>query len=524
MISTWLSDNAQNAALALFALSAWSLIQQKRRERVSRRELPPGPSGLPFFGNALQIRDGEPWKTYTEWATVYGDLVYVKLFKQGMIIINSEETAKELLEHRSQNYSDRAVSAITEPVGLGFSTVRLPYGQRWRLHRKLYHQVMRADAATSYHPMQLAKARRLLAELLETPSRYHLSLQKFSASIALSIAYDWDVAEKDDPLVSRIESTMDLVFKTLSPMNSVLLSAFPFLLYLPKWMPGSCLRRNIEICREYIKKMADEPFQYVLESLESGKVGKSLASDSLRKLGIHNADPELVLAIKQSSATAFGAGSETTTSSMLVFMLAMVLNPRVQERAQKEIDAMIGTTRLPNFNDRPSLPYVEAVLRETLRWHPVAPLSIPHAAVNNDIYRSYSIPKGMIFVPNAWAMSRNEKKYPRPSEFMPERFISAHGKLTSDTVNFAWGFGRRICAGRHVADASLWAAMVSILATFKLLPAQGPDGESIEIEPRWTNGLTSHPAPFPCRIVARTPEMNPETLAQLIQSSVAGEV
>jgi hypothetical protein len=113
-----------------------------------------------------------------------------------MIIVNSEDVAKELFVQRSRNYSDRVVSPITEPyvpgalagtvsqeplcrrVGLGFSTARLPYGPRWRLHRQIYNRVLHAGVAVRYRPMQLAKARRLLLGLLETPDRYHPCLQK----------------------------------------------------------------------------------------------------------------------------------------------------------------------------------------------------------------------------------------------------------------------------------------------------------------------------------------------------------
>ena len=104
--------------------------------------------------------------------------------------------------------------------------------------------------------------------------------------------------------------------------------------------------------------------------------------------------------------------SAQTLSTFLVFHLAMVLNPEVQAKAQAEIDRVVGKDRLPNFDDRPALPYVEAILRETLRWHPVAPFGasiiplffdillmilsgIPHATTTSDIYKGYFIPKGL---------------------------------------------------------------------------------------------------------------------------------
>ncbi|KAF8837463.1 cytochrome P450 [Paxillus ammoniavirescens] len=522
MISSWLFDNIQYAAIVpcLFVLSALNLRQQRSHELL---QYPPGPKDVPLFGNALYFLKEDRWIVFTEWARVYGDIVYARLFKQQIIVLNSEDVAKELLVQRSRNYSDRAVSPITKPVGMGFSTTRMPYGPQWRLHRQLFNRAMHAGAVGRYRPMQLAKARRLLLDLLETPNRYHPCLQKYSASVILSIAYGWEVSEQDDPLINRLASTVTLVLKTISPTRTLFLSTLPFLLYVPTWMPGSSLRRDVEISREYVGKMADEPFEYVVGNLEDGKIGQSMVSDPFRKLDKDNADPDMLLAIKDASATAFGVGSATTTATLLVFMLAMVLHPRVQAKAQQEIDAVVGSERLPNFADRPSLPYVEAVLREILRWRPVTPMGVSHAALNDDIYRGYFIPKAIAIVPNIWAMTRNENKYPNASEFIPERFIDPAGGLTTDTVDFVWGFGRRVCAGRHVADASLWAGMVSILATFRLLPAQAPNGEDVVFEPQWFDGLPTHPLPFPCQIIPRVLGMNAETLTQLMRSSTVDE-
>ncbi|KAG1849808.1 cytochrome P450 [Suillus tomentosus] len=76
----------------------------------------------------------------------------------------------------------------------------------------------------------------------------------------------------------------------------------------------------------------------------------------------------------------------------------MVLYPDVQRRAQAEIASVIGRDRLPTFEDRASLPYVEAILRETFRWHPILPLDLPHATSSDDIYDGYFIPKGLLFL------------------------------------------------------------------------------------------------------------------------------
>jgi len=86
-------------------------------------------------------------------------------------------------------------------------------------------------------------------------------------------------------------------------------------------------------------------------------------------------------------------------------------------------------------------------------------------------------------------MCHNEVKYPNPSEFNPERFLNPDGTLTDDTVSVVWGFGRRVCPGRHLAEASMWSAIVSMLAIFKFSTAKDENGGDIDITPQWRGGL-----------------------------------
>lgn len=138
----------------------------------------------------------------------------------------------------------------------------------------------------------------------------------------------------------------------------------------------------------------------------------------------------------------------------------MVTCPEVQIRAQEEIDLVIGNSRLPNFSDRPNLPYTDAIYRELLRYSPPAALGIPHALKEDDVYEGYFLPKGISFMmgqraifsrlligavvlPNLWAMAHDENEYPDPFSFKPERFLNADGTLNSDNKILAYGFGRR---------------------------------------------------------------------------------
>ncbi|KIK75721.1 hypothetical protein PAXRUDRAFT_835574 [Paxillus rubicundulus Ve08.2h10] len=185
----------------------------------------------------------------------------------------------------------------------------------------------------------------------------------------------------------------------------------------------------------------------------------------------------------------------------------MVQNPHVWKRAQAEIDALLGMDRLPDFGDRPFLPYVEAILRETLRWQPVTPLGAVamHATISSDIYKGFYIPKGMSCLYTNRAMSHDEAQYPNAEQFIPERFLTAEGTLTDDNpAKYAFGFGRRICPGRHNADASLWSAIATTLATLDFSTVKDTKGKDIIPQPKYVGGLARHPEIFPCRISPRS--------------------
>ncbi|KAF8158901.1 cytochrome P450 [Mycena galopus ATCC 62051] len=183
----------------------------------------------------------------------------------------------------------------------------------------------------------------------------------------------------------------------------------------------------------------------------------------------------------------------------------MALNPEVLEKAQNEIDAVVGVGGLPGFEHRSSLPYCEAVVKEVFRWKPIVPLAVPHATSEDDVYEGYFIPKGTTVLANIWAMTHDESMYgPNVDQFNPNRFLNADGQLNSDDRILGFGFGRRTCAGRHVADAIVWAAIISILTTFDIAKAKDATGKEIEIEPAFTDGVVSHPKPFKCAITPRT--------------------
>ncbi|KAJ6538983.1 cytochrome P450 [Mycena capillaripes] len=187
--------------------------------------------------------------------------------------------------------------------------------------------------------------------------------------------------------------------------------------------------------------------------------------------------------------------------------MAMAMNPEAAKKAQNEIDTVTSLSRLPGFEDRSALPYCEAVYREVMRWRPVAPLGIPRTTSEDDVYNGYFIPKGTIGLSNIWAMVHDESIYPNPEKFSPERFFNADGQLNANENILTFGFGRRACVGRHAADATVWAAIVSVLSAFNIAKANDSNGKEIDIKPGYSDGVVSRPLPFKCSITPRSDAM-----------------
>ncbi|KAN0084466.1 Cytochrome P450 [Tylopilus felleus] len=489
--------------------------------------LPPGPPGIPWIGNVIGVNPSTPWITYAEWAKTYGDIVHSRLFGKDIIILNSEKVAKDLLEIRSKNYSDRPYLVTTELCGLGFLTPFLPYGDQWRLHRRIFHQTFRPDVVHRFLPSQHRKGCHLLRRLFEKPEQFEDHVFEYTAGIIMNSTYDYDPASSKDELLDIVANVLTIIVPVMRPDIAVIIGAFPWLLHLPSWFPGMKFKKEMATAREYSKQYLDRPFEYALQKVVIilpilASVSPSMIYDALQEMEEKGTTPgqSWMHTLKEASGSAFIAASETSTAVLTTFFLMMVVHRDIQEKIQAEIDAVVGKDRLPTIDDRPSLPFLDATFREIFRYCPTVPISVPHATVEEDVYEGFHIPKGTIIISNLWAMAHDESKYPNPHAFMPERFLNDDGSLKPNNVDhIAYGFGRRMCIGRHFADMSVWSVMAKVLAVFNVLRPLDEKGAEIPVEARFAGGNAVHPLPFKCRIVPRFPGMDAEKLENVIAAS-----
>jgi len=186
----------------------------------------------------------------------------------------------------------------------------------------------------------------------------------------------------------------------------------------------------------------------------------------------------------------------------------MLLYPEVAKKAQAELDSVVGTDRIPTFEDRDNLPYINAIVKETIRWHPVAPMGLPHVNEEDDIFNGYFIPKGSIILPCIWGFSKDPAMHDKPFEFIPERFIGgeAYGgrPAETDVMSYAFGFGRRVCPGSLLADASVFMAAATALSTLDIKKAVDARGQTIEPKFEFVEGVLTHPVPYESACVPRS--------------------
>ncbi|KAI0831913.1 cytochrome P450 [Trametes gibbosa] len=508
MLSTFAASWVVAACLFLI------LTTKRVLGRKTQIKLPPGPKGLPVLGNAHQLPTSFTERTLFKWAKQYGDLVYFNVLQTPVLLLNTIEVAKDLLDKRSSNYSDRPRMTLQNELVEATTVGSIPYGDRFRKHRKWMSDFMGKKATLQgYQDIQRREVRNLLHNFYQQPDRFIDHIHLYLASILLEITYGLPVKSVDDQLVRLADRAINGTNDAGRP-GAVAVDFLPILQHIPSWFPGAGFKRQALLVRSYVHEWLDTGYDTVLAAMASGTAAPSVMTSVLTDCG-GNPSPGDVEDIKRLAFNVYGAGVETSRGTLAVFILAMVLNPDVYRRAQEELDAVVGHDQLPDFTDRASLPYVNALLEEVIRWRPALPLGIPHQVIASDHYREYDIPGGCMVIPNAWAMSRDPRYYPEPEEFRPERYLDVREgeKLLPST--FVFGFGRRICPGQAFADASIWLAIANIISMFDIRKPLDEAGNEYTPPAKFLAGFTSRPAPFTCRIFPR-----PGRTAAVLQTHV----
>lgn len=502
--------------LQLFVASLLSAIVYRLLQRRQRPSLPfpPGPKGLPLIGNLRDLPTQYQWLKYERLGQDIGsDILHLEFFGTHLVVLNSEKAANDLLEKRSSIYSDRPqLKALTELLDAGsWVLTSFPYDSKWRSWHKAFYAHLQPAVVRRYHPIEVKANRQLLCNLLDTPQDCLEHLRHMVAQTSLSIAYGIDVAPRGDPTIALTDEALHGI--NVAQNKGRIFNLVPFFIHFPWWFPGAGFKKDAHTYKHKLDQCRDIPYENVRRALEENRAAPSIAVSMITALS-EKSTPEAIFMARALPSNIYAGSIDTTTAAVQSFVLAMVLYPEVQKRAQEEMDSVLGHGHLPEFGDEDALPYLKAVLYELLRWSPPGPLGIPHRLTENDVYNGYFIPAGSLVFSNVWAILHDPATYPEPSKFKPERFLDPTAR--APLPDAAFGFGRRKCPGRSLAWNTVWLTMAGMLAAFEFLPATDADGRPAPPAQEFTSLLASGPMPFKCTIRPRSSTAREAVLAALL--------
>ncbi|EJD46776.1 cytochrome P450 [Auricularia subglabra TFB-10046 SS5] len=504
------------ASAAALVVVRWAVQSYARQKRSGARP-PPGPPGLPIVGNLSVIPPVDSHLAYVPLSKKYGPIMQFHGLGNTIIVINDLKMGIDLLEKRGAIYSGRPKLYMALESGFTWHVGFMPHNEAWRIRRTMVHQKFHAKPTIEMHGLLRRVTLELARGLLRTPENFREHIRRSAAASIMKAVYGIHVADTDDPYVEIAEKAMEAAGVVSIPGRN-LINVIPSLRHIPPWVPffGRWTAEAHKL-RKYPTAMVEVPYARAKDDLSKGTAQPCMVHENLDLI---QSDPDITeQAIKDACAISYLGGADTTVGTLVAFVMAMVLYPEYQRKAQAELDRVLGD-RLPDFADEESLPYVEAIVRETYRRYPVTPLGVPHAVDEDDVYEGYFIKKGSTVMTNVWDIMHNSTMYPDPEKFNPDRFLK-DGRIdesVQDPRIIAFGLGRRICPGRHFADASVFLTVATVLKCFDF----GRHVENgVEIPPSGeiNTGIVSCPVPFKCNITPRS-----KMVGVLIDTSLAANV
>ncbi|KAK1846604.1 cytochrome p450 [Colletotrichum chrysophilum] len=480
-------------------LSILWIVASYSRVLYLRSRMPPGPFPYPIVGNIGQVPTEKPYVTFEKWSKDYNSpLITLWTGNRPTVIANDCWSASDLMDKRANIYSSRPVSYLAGDMldDTENNQTNLVYGDKWRLHRRITHSAVGSQAVRGYRTFQGNESKILARDILDG-NDFVFAIERYACSVASIIGWGRRIRNAEDDL-ARLALSFVQTGASLTTPAQHLAESYPWMCKLPRWMYPlpSALWEDGQRLLKYFYALTVE--------------GSRFPEDSFSKRLI-NEQLELKLSPKEIASLTgnlIGGGVDTTTTTILVFIFAMCAFPRVQHKAQEEIDRVLaGEPHPPRWEDEESLPYCRALLTEIFRWRSAIALGgPPHAPTQDDIYNGMLIPAGTTIIGNLWAIHRNPRDYPNPDEVRPERFLDEAQRRPNPSKRgiFTFGWGRRVCSGQPLAEQGVWFTMVELLWAFRMrsVDDQGND-KKLDIF-AFNNSPAPRPLPFNVEFTPRS--------------------
>ncbi|PWA37112.1 cytochrome P450 [Artemisia annua] len=467
-------------AISIYTVVAWLatvallLFACHLRRPTTRLNLPPGPKPWPIIGN-FNLIGSLPHHSIHDLAQKYGQIMHLKFGSKSVVVGSSVEMAKVILKTMDVNFVCRPKTAAGKYTTYNYSDMTWsPYGPYWRQARKMFNiELFSVKRLDSYEYIRVEETKSLLKELHKScggPIVLKQLLSNVSFNVICRIVVgrrylDESEARKLGLTVYEFKKMLDELFLLSGVLN------------IGDWIPWI----GFMDLQGYVKRMKalskkfDRFLEHVLNEHEARRKaeGGSFVPNDMVDLLLQIADdPTLDVKIERNGVKGFtqdllAGGTETSAISVEWAIAELIKHPEIFEKATEELDRVIGQDRWVEEKDMPNLPYIKAILKESLRLHPVAPLLVPRRARADCKVAGYYIPEDTQILVSVWTIGRDPKLWDKSLEFCPERFIGSEIDLKGNNFELlAFGTGRRMCPGYSLGLKIMESSLANLLHGF----------------------------------------------------------
>ncbi|KAK7276931.1 hypothetical protein RIF29_18080 [Crotalaria pallida] len=453
--------------LFLFVLFK-SINKRLSSSKNSTTKLPPGPWKLPIIGNLHQFLGPIPHIRLRNLAAKYGPLMHLKLGEVSHIIVTSPEMAKSMIKTHDLNLSDRPQTIFAKTVSYnGKSIVFSQYGDYWRQLRKICTiELLTAKRAQSFRSIREEEVSTLIKTLCESEgSIVNLSEMISSFTYGITARAAFGAKNRNQQVfMSAMEEIMHLAIAG----GPCLADFYPSIRVLEKMS-----RTKVEY--ERLHRETDRILQDILDDHKNKKrsdINYEAEEDLVDILLRLQQDMDLQHPLTDDNIKAiiqdiFGAGGETTSGVVEWGMSEMMKNPKVMEEAQAEVRKVYATKGYVDESELHQLIYLKSVIKETLRLHPPAPLSVPRETRETCKINGYEVPAKSTVLFNLWAIGRDPEYWNEAESFKPERFLNSSIDYKGTHFEYIpFGVGRRMCPGISFAIPNIELLLAKLLYHF----------------------------------------------------------
>ncbi|KAK2980949.1 hypothetical protein RJ640_025098, partial [Escallonia rubra] len=451
-----------------------------------RFKLPPGPRPLPFVGNVYDLKPVK-FRCFAEFAQVYGPIFSLTLDSRLNVVVTNSELAKEVLKEKDLNLADRHRNRSSDTFSRGGKDlIWSDYGPHYVKVRKVCNlELFTPKKLEALRPIREDEVTAMVESIFkDCTNPEHKGKSLLMRNYLGSVAFNNITRLTFGKRFVNSEGVMDEQgneFKGIVS-NGIKIGGMVFMAENIPWLgwmftaENDVLVKHEERRLRLTKQIMDE---HTLARKKSGGAKEHFVDALLTLQKQYDLSDDTVVTLLWDMIT---AGMDTTTISAEWAMAELVRNPRVQQKAQEELDRVVGLDRVLTESDFSKLPYLQCVAKEALRLHPPTPLMLPHKANANIKVGGYDVPKGSIMHVNAWAIARDPATWKNPLEFRPERFLEDDVDMKGhDFRLLPFGAGRRVCPGAQLAINLVTSMLGHSLHHFSWEPPEGVKPEEIEM-------------------------------------------